>query len=646
MASTDESATKAAPRRYRIDDLDVDVEQRRVTRAGQQLSVTGISFDLLLALLRTAPNLVPIDELMQRVWPGLIVSPETVSQRVKILRRALGDDAEQSRYIAGVRGRGYRMAAPVRSEDSLHAGVLAAPALSISGKRPGRRVVTSMSAFALAAAAIAAVLHFRSLPPHAQVSMPRAAAPGTATASAPRTAVAVLPFVNLTGDPAKDYIGDGMAEELIDSLTKIPGLKVPARTSSFVYKLRNTDARQIARDLGVGTLLEGSVREAGSRIRVTAQLIDAKDGLNLWSESYDRKFTDVFALEDDLATAIVQALKINLRGASPVPIAYSPPTADIAAYDLYLQGEAFLDHPTSRGFARAADYLQRAVTKDPGFARAFALLGTAKFLAASRDVQPLANMAAAERAASRAMELDPTLSETAKVLSNIARLHFRFLDAELHNRAAIALDPGDPTVHLSEGWLLDEVGHLREALAEQDLAMRLAPANLAVLQLRSYAAVLLERDADAQANARFAQELGMPAGNFGLVYEQTAMRAHHFADAGAAALSRFDVRNPDQRRTAEIYRRVYAALADPRLKAQALAARARLYPHVAAPAISNVWPCLSSGFAFGLIGELDTAFDLSNRCIDEMAPGGMVKEPSSSGAREWASFVGTHALQR
>jgi TolB-like protein len=141
-----------------------------------------------------------------------------------------------------------------------------------------------------------------------------AAPTATPTPAAPRTSVAVLPFANLTGDASKDYLGDGMAEELINTLTKVSGLKVPARTSSFAYKGRNVNIRDIAKDLQVGTILEGSVRSAGKRIRITAQLINAQDGLHLWSETYDEQFTDIFKLQDKLATEISKALQPNLSG--------------------------------------------------------------------------------------------------------------------------------------------------------------------------------------------------------------------------------------------------------------------------------------------------------------------------------------------
>ncbi len=131
-----------------------------------------------------------------------------------------------------------------------------------------------------------------------------------------------MPFVNLTGDASKDYLGDGMAEEVINTLAQVPGLKVPARTSSFAYKGRNTDIRQICRDLGVGTILEGSVRTAGKRIRIAAEMIDAQDGLHIWSHTYDEQFSDLFKLQDDLANAIVQRLQVSLNSAR-TPNCYS-----------------------------------------------------------------------------------------------------------------------------------------------------------------------------------------------------------------------------------------------------------------------------------------------------------------------------------
>ena len=200
----------------------------------------------------------------------------------------------------------------------------------------------------------------------------RASITRAATPAAPRTAIAVLPFANLTGDASKEYLGDGMAEELINTLNKVQGLKVPARTSTFAYKGRNTDIRQIAKDLGVGTILQGSVRAADKRIRITAQLINAQDGLHLWSESYDEEFTDLFKLQDTLATAIMTALQPNLHAAAETAVSQGRPTRDVEAYQLYLQGSSLADRVTEENENRAIEYFQQAIARDPKFARAYA----------------------------------------------------------------------------------------------------------------------------------------------------------------------------------------------------------------------------------------------------------------------------------
>jgi TolB-like protein len=151
--------------------------------------------------------------------------------------------------------------------------------------------------------------------PVAAASAPTARAPTSWPAATPAASVAVVPFANLTGEPSKEYFSDGMAEELINALANVPGLKVASRISSFAYKGRNTDIRQIARDLGVATILEGSVRSAGERIRVAVQLVNAQTGFHLWSQSYDRKYADIFKLPDDLGSEIVAALRITMNTA-------------------------------------------------------------------------------------------------------------------------------------------------------------------------------------------------------------------------------------------------------------------------------------------------------------------------------------------
>ena len=286
--------------------------------------------------------------------------------------------------------------------------------------------------------------------------------------AAPPTAVAVMPFVNLTGDASKDYLGDGMAEELIDTLTNVPGLQVPARTSSFAYKGRNIDIRQVARDLNVGTVLEGSVRSAGDRIRITAQLIDAHSGLHIWSQTYERKFTDLFQLQDNLATAIVEVLRVKLNSGAAAFVTPALSTRDVQAYDLYMRGFAVLLNATSQqNLQLALDLFQQALALDPTFARALAARSRVRLTFLVRGY-PLAQARQdAERDARQALTLSPNLGVAHQALGNVSALLADWLQAEASYRAALAVDATDPDIHSGHAMVvLAPTGHLRQARAE------------------------------------------------------------------------------------------------------------------------------------------------------------------------------------
>ncbi|HEY6457330.1 MAG TPA: winged helix-turn-helix domain-containing protein [Steroidobacteraceae bacterium] len=643
--------TTVASTRFRVDDLSVDVERRRVTRGDTVLPVAGISFDLLLVLLRAAPDLVSVDELMRCIWPDVIVSPDTVSQRVRILRRALNDDADKPRYLAGVRGRGYCLIAPVTVLEALDPepgqGLLsttdAANGLARNSASESRRTAARsprhwyLVAALLVIAPLTTTFLVRGLRREtAPVASKTSEVPLTATKL--NQGVAVLPFVNLTGDPVKDYLGDGMAEEVINTLTKVPGLKVPARTSSFAYKGRSTDIRQIAKDLGVGTVLEGSVREAGSRIRITAQLIDSRDGLHIWSQTYDRKFTDLFKLQDDLATAIVQALRVNLDGPTRLAIATSQPTQDVEAYDQYLQGVALMQRASPPSFSLAEQYFQRALTRDPKFADAYAALGSAKLLTAVLfEIRPGENLAAAHEAVQQALRLNPNAAGTHMLTGSIALIRGHMRESYDQIRTALKLDPNDGQLHMNFGAGMDTFGYLSEALAQENRAYQLAPASPPVPSNRAVALVMLGRDAEALQSAHLAEELGMYHADRALafVYEEIAFRSAHYSSATAAALTALDTKNADQARTAEIVKLVYAALQDPSRKPAAMSARFRLYPQSGRSRNSmnmNAVPCLQSSYTYALLGELDVAYGMANRCLDSLASGGM---SYGTGPRLW-----------
>jgi TolB-like protein len=438
-----------------------------------------------------------------------------------------------------------------------------------------------------------------------------------------------MPFANLTGDATKDYLGDGMAEELINTLSKVPGLRVPARTSTFSYKGRNTDAQQIAMDLKVGTILEGSVRKAGETVRITAQLIDAQTDSHLWSETYDRQVTDRFKLQDDLAKAIVQALQVNLKGAPLASVTQAPPTQDVEAYELYLRGWSLRERVSDQNENRAIDYFQQALARDPKFVRAYVGVGIAHVnLASLLGRRSFEHVAAAERAARKALALDPNIALARAILSIVNDLRANRLEGEAHNLAALTLGSIDAPVHTASTGHQARGGHLRDALAEGRRTIELAPADSLGVGVLAAIYSMSGREAAALKYADLAAELAYPKDSEPLVsvYSDAALRAGRFAEAAEIAVKALDVSDPEQARTAEVIRLVHTALANPGQRASALAAQQRLYPPpvAATPSLAdltNVGPCLESSYRYVLLGALDAAYGLANLCVDRMAPG-------------------------
>jgi TolB-like protein len=448
---------------------------------------------------------------------------------------------------------------------------------------------------------------------------------------APRTSIAVMPFANLTGDVTKDYLGDGMAEEVINTLTKIPGLQVPARTSSFAYKARNTDIRQIARDLHVGAVLEGSVRSAGDRIRVTAQLIDAQTGLHLWSQTYDRKFTDLFRLQDDLAMAIVEALQINMSGASPGSVIQTAPSRDVEAYNLYLQGFSAMLRGTEQSLHLALDLYQQALARDPAFARAYAARSRARLTFLVRGY-PLANARDdAERDAKRALALAPSLGVAHQALGNVSALQANWLQAEVSYRAALAADPTNPDMHSGYAMVvLAPTGQLRHADLEGNKAYLLAPASVNHIGIVSLLSFFTGHDADALKFANLALALGAPANTGGLYQLDvlTAVRSSRYAEAEDHAITALSPAVRDAG-GAEVMRRVFGALGD---SSQIPDARQALLNLVHGLGVSHIDPGSRRDFIvdFAMLGALDPAYELANPYLDEFARSG------SGGGAAWS----------
>lgn len=297
----------------------------------------------------------------------------------------------------------------------------------------------------------------------------------SATAAAP--SIAVLPFVNLSADASNEYFSDGLTDELIDALAHIDGLQVVSRTSAFSFKGKRVDVSEIGARLKVATVLEGSVRRDGTRLRLTAQLINAKDGYHLWSQTYERELKDVFAVEAELAQSIVATLRPRLMPSAKA----AAPTGDPQAHDLYLRGRYLWNRRTPEGLHKAISFFEQAIERDRRYAPAYAGLADSYVLLVQYAGAPAKEMLPKARAAAtRALELDPDSAEAHATLGLVAQQDYEWKLGEAELRRAIALAPAYVSAHLWYGTLLTSTGRNGEARAEIETANRLDPTSTRV----------------------------------------------------------------------------------------------------------------------------------------------------------------------
>jgi TolB-like protein/DNA-binding winged helix-turn-helix (wHTH) protein/Tfp pilus assembly protein PilF len=405
-----------------VGDLHVEVGQQRVTRAGIEVALPNLSFELLLALIRVAPNFLSNDLLMARVWPGQIVTPETVAKRVNLLRVALGDSAHEPRYIAGVRGRGYRLVATVSpavrpappvvvtqpnelsTRDTL---AIEPPIVTTKTSRIWWLELSVLLAVIFAVAiGTRTINRARSVGTQPQLENPLRET--TAIGARART-VAVLPFDNISADAADAYLAQGLPEMILNRLSRIEGLSVIARNSSFALPTKNIDSSEIGRRLNSGYLVGGSVQREADRLRVAVHLVDTASGTLVWSAHFDRGLHDIFSIEDEVADQIAGALSVRLGEREPKPAA-GPRSANLGAYLAFLRGRTLLGRFTVADSEAAAPYFERAIALDPTFAPAYASLYDARMQAADQRREDLRPVRQRYRPLiDRALELDPKL---------------------------------------------------------------------------------------------------------------------------------------------------------------------------------------------------------------------------------------------
>jgi len=449
--------------------------------------------------------------------------------------------------------------------------------------------------------AIPAVLYYFTFRDDRQKPAPSAAA------AAP--SIAVLPFVNMSGDRENEYLSEGITEELISALANIEGLRVASRTAVYALKGKSEGIQQIGADLKVGTLLEGSVRREGSALRVTAQLINVTDGFHLWSKTYDRELKSIFAVEDEIARSIADALQRKL-----VPVKQA--TANTQAHDLYLRGRYFWNKRSREGILKAAGYFEQAIREDPGYALAYAGLADALAIRYDYDAVPAPEvLSKAKAAALKALEIDPALAEAHASLGLISHYQYDSKNALRHYRAALDLKP---EYAMARKWYGDELvvtGRIGEARAEYERAQRDDPTSLIVNNALAYTRL---HDGDyAGAQELFRKTLEMdPA--FAPAHGGLAL-LHAYQGQIAESLEEVD-KLPYGPAILDIFRAHILSRAGRKQEALELAKKveARSRTEYVSPAhLGGIW---------GELGETDKAFALLRKACGQRDPGLLMLE--------------------
>jgi TolB-like protein len=384
---------------FLFDDHVLDIDRRELRRGSEPIAVEPQVFDLLVYLVQNRDRVVSKDDLIASVWGGRIVSESTLTSRINAARKAVGDSGEGQKLIRTIPRKGLRFVGAVRTQPAGGQSAIGPPPDAIQEpSRPG-------------------------------LPLPD------------RPAIAVLPFTNMSGDPEQEYFSDGISEDIITALSKLRWFFVIARNSSFIYKGKAVHMKQVAEELGVGYVVEGSVRKSGDRLRITVQLNDVATGSHIWAERYDRSLADLFAVQDEITEAIVAAIEPQIYAAENFHAQRKPPDS-LDAWDLVMRALSHYWRVTRQDNLVAQALLEKATAIDPGYGQALGVLAASQTFSA--------HMGWAEMAAAA-----PT--------------------AERSALAAILVDSEDPWAHLALGCAYLFTRRFEDSLAEFELALRLNP---------------------------------------------------------------------------------------------------------------------------------------------------------------------------
>jgi TolB-like protein/Tfp pilus assembly protein PilF len=408
----------------------LDTERRELRRGSKPVAVEPQVFDLLVHLVRNRERVVSKDDLIASVWGGRIVSDSTLTSRINAARTAVGDSGSEQKLIRTIPRKGLRFVGAVQTQPDG-----AAPANEADAREP----------------------------------------PRTALPLPDRPAIAVLPFTNMTGDPGQEYFSDGISEDIITALSKLRWFFVIARNSSFIYKDRAVHLKQIAEELGVGYVVEGSVRTGGGRVRITAQLNDAATGSHIWAERYDRELADVFAVQDEITEAIVAAIEPQLYAAESFRARRKPPDS-LDAWDLVMRALSHYWRVTRQDNVMAQQLLEKAIAIDPTYGQALGVLAASHTFGAHMGWADVATTATvASRAALAAIRADSEDPWAHHALGCVYLSTRRFDDSLAEFEVALRLNPNFSLAQGFYGLALAFCGRWEEADEAVRRALRLSP---------------------------------------------------------------------------------------------------------------------------------------------------------------------------
>ena len=407
----------------------LEPEKCLLTQGGESVHLARRPFQVLLYLTDNRDRVVSKNELLDRFWDGHDVYEVALSKCIGSIRKALGDRVDAPTYIETRWADGYRYIGPFEENG-------AGPSLN--------------------------------------------ARPTGARTDSNTDSIAVLPFLNLSADPENEYFCDGLAEELSNALARVKNLKVAARTSAHSFKNKNVDASEIASALRVSSILEGSVRKVGDRVRITAQLISAADGFQLWSDQYDRQLTDIFDIQEEISLAIVKALKVRLIQRERESLLRRG-TESAEAYQLYLKGRFYWHKRTPDAIVLGLEYFTQALSHDPNYAIAHTGVSDSHTLLVVREaVTPDEGFAMAKASALKALEIDPKLAEAHASLGHALLHNWEWKESEEELRNAIQLNPRYASAHHWYSEYLTAMGDFEQSIEELSLAGELDPLSLII----------------------------------------------------------------------------------------------------------------------------------------------------------------------